>query len=134
MKVVEIRYMAPEDGAFECESNENHGFKGTFYRYKHTWNWQVKFCEACAEGKAHRAPYKPVGEIQLTRRLELVHSDVASPMKTESSEGAKYSVTFIDNYSRCITLYLMKLKQIVKLKCYEQTMVGNTHLQSLKIF
>ncbi len=54
---------------------------------------KLSFCEACAEGKAHRAPFKPVGEIQSTRRLELVHSDVAGPMKTKSFGGAKYFVT-----------------------------------------
>jgi transposase InsO family protein len=71
---------------------------------------KLSFCEACAEGKAHRAPFKPVGEIKSTRRLELVHSDVAGPMKTESFGGAKYFVTFIDDYSRCVTVYPMKYK------------------------
>ena len=74
---------------------------------------KLSFCEACAEGKAHRAPFKPVGEIQSTRRLELVHSDVAGPMKTESFGGAKYFVTFIDDYSRCVTVYPMKHKSEV---------------------
>ena len=74
---------------------------------------KLSFCEACAEGKADRATFKQVGEIQSTRRLELVHSDVAGPMKAESFGGAKYFVTFIDNYSRCITVYPMKHKSEV---------------------
>jgi hypothetical protein len=73
----------------------------------------LSFCQACAEEKAHRAPFKPVGEIRSTRRLELVNSDVAGPMKTESFGGAKYFVTFIDDYSRCVTVYPMKHKSEV---------------------
>ena len=49
---------------------------------------KLRFCDACAEGKAHRALFKPVGEIQSTRRLELHHSVVVGPMKTESFGGA----------------------------------------------
>jgi hypothetical protein len=74
---------------------------------------KLSFCEACAEGKAHRALFKPVGEIKSRRRLELVHSDVAGPMKTESFGGAKYFVTFIDDYSRCVTVDPMKYKSEV---------------------
>ncbi len=36
----------------------------------------------CVEGKMHRLPFKPVGEIRSTRQLELVHSDVCGPMST----------------------------------------------------
>ena len=44
----------------------------------------LDFCDACVEGKSHRAPFKAVEEVQSKKRLELVHSDVAGPMKTES--------------------------------------------------
>ena len=66
---------------------------------------KLDFCEACAEGKSHRAPFKPVGEVQSKKRLELVHSDVARPIKTESLGGGRYFVTFIDHFSRCVTVY-----------------------------
>ena len=66
---------------------------------------KLDFCEACAEGKSHRAPFKPVGEVQSKKRLELVHSDVAGPMKTESLGGARYFVTFIDDFSIRIPLH-----------------------------
>ena len=45
---------------------------------------KLDFCEACAEGKSHRAPFKPVGEVQSKKRVELVHNDVAGPMKNKS--------------------------------------------------
>ena len=32
----------------------------------------------------HRNPFKPVGEIRSTEKLQLIHSDVCGPMSTES--------------------------------------------------
>ena len=58
----------------------------------------LSFCEGCVEGKMHRKPFKPVGEIRSTRKLQLVHSDVCGPMHTESIGGRKYFVTFIDDF------------------------------------
>ena len=60
---------------------------------------KLSFCEGCVEGKMHRQPFKPVGEIRSIRKLQLVHSDVCGPMSTESIGGRKYFVTFIDDYS-----------------------------------
>ncbi|CAB3979999.1 Retrovirus-related Pol poly from transposon TNT 1-94 [Paramuricea clavata] len=39
-----------------------------------------------------------------------VHSDVCGPMQTESFGGARYFVTFTDDYSRCCAVYFMKQK------------------------
>lgn len=71
------------------------------------------FCEGCVEGKMHRAPFKSVGEIRSTRKLQLVHSDVCGLMRTESIGGHKYFVTFIDDYSRCCAVYYLKQKSEV---------------------
>ena len=30
---------------------------------------KLDFCEACVEGKSHRAPFKAVGEVQSKKRL-----------------------------------------------------------------
>lgn len=66
---------------------------------------KLDFCEACVEKKSHRALFKPVGEVEAKKRLELVHSDVAGLMRTQSFGRARYFVTFIDDCSRCVTLY-----------------------------
>ena len=44
-------------------------------------------------------------------------------MQTESIDGAKYSVTFIDDYSRCCKVYFLKQKSEVlgKFKEFEKT-------------
>ena len=60
-----------------------------------------------------RKPFKLLGEIRSTRRLELVHSDVCDPMQTESIGGKRYFVTFIDDYSRCCSIYFLKYKSEV---------------------
>jgi transposase InsO family protein len=93
---------------------------------------KLSFCEACAEGKAHRAPVKPVGEIKSTRMLELVHSDVARPMKTESFGDAKYVVTFVDDYSRCVTVYQMNYKSEV-LEKFKEWEAAETNQAECKI-
>ena len=41
---------------------------------------KCSFCEGCVEGKMHRKPFKPVGEIISKRRLQCVHSDLCGPM------------------------------------------------------
>lgn len=63
---------------------------------------KLDFCESCAQEKAHQAPFRLVGEVQSKKRLKLVHSDVAGPMKAESLGRTRYFITFIDDYSRCV--------------------------------
>ena len=74
---------------------------------------KLSFCEACVKGKSHRMPFKPVGAIRSSRKLELIHSDVCGPMHTESIGGRKYFVTFIDDYSRCCAVYFLRHKSEV---------------------
>ena len=59
---------------------------------------ELSFCKGCVEGKMHRKPFKPLGEICSTQKLQLIHSDVCGPMSMESIGGQKYFVTFIDDY------------------------------------
>ena len=47
-----------------------------------------------------RASFPSDGGTRATQVLELVHSDVCGPMKTLSFGGARYFVTFIDDFSR----------------------------------
>ncbi len=84
---------------------------------------EVPFCEGCLEVKLSRKPYKPVGKIRSKCKLQLIHSDVCGPMQAESIGGAKYFVTFIDDYSRCCKAYFLKKKSEVlsKFKEFEKT-------------
>ena len=82
---------------------------------------RLSFCEGCVHGKMQRKPFKSVGGIRSTRKLQLVHSDVCGPMQTESIGGKRYLVTFIDDYSRCCAVYFLRKKSEVlsKFKDFE---------------
>lgn len=87
---------------------------------------KLSFCEGCIEGKMHRKPFKPVGEIRSKRKLQCVHSDVCGPMPTESNGRKKYFVTFIDDYSRYCSVYLIQNKSEVLDKFKEFEAVTTT--------
>ena len=60
-----------------------------------------------------RRPFKSVGEIRSTRKLQRVHRDVCGPMPVDSIGGKRYFVTFIDDYTRYCKVYFMKNKSEV---------------------
>ena len=72
-------------------------------------------CQGCAMGKQHRQPFpkKSQSQSRSSQPLELIHSDVCGPMSVNSVGGSTYFVTFIDDYSRFTTVYLMKHKSEV---------------------
>ena len=82
---------------------------------------KLSFCEGCVEGKMQCKPFKPLTHQQSKRKLELVHSDVCGPLQVESIGGSRYSVTFIDDYSRCVSVFFIKHKTEVfeKFKIFE---------------
>lgn len=76
-----------------------------------TDNVQVlKECVPCLEGKMAAKQF-PVGEARRANKiLELIHSDVCGPLPESSFGGARYLVTFTDDYTRKTFGYLMKHK------------------------
>ena len=65
-------------------------------------------CNACQHGKAHQLPF-PISSNVSSFSLELIFSDVWGPAKT-SSGGFQYYVSFIDDYSKFVWIYLLKRK------------------------
>ena len=84
-------------------------------------NSKLSFCEGCIEGKMQRKPFKPVAHQLSKKNLELVYSDVCGPLQVESIAGNLYFVTFIDDYSRCVSVHFIKHKAEVfeKFKLFE---------------
>lgn len=79
----------------------------------HTNELKATFnCEVCLKAKMTALPFdesrNPCGEI-----LKIVHSDVVGPFRTESTERAKYFVTFIDDCSRWCEVYFLREKGCV---------------------
>ena len=66
-------------------------------------------CDFCLFGKQHRVSFN----IPSTRKLnvlDLVHFDVCGPIDVETLGGNKYFVTFIDDASRKVWVYVLKTK------------------------
>ena len=65
-------------------------------------------CESCQLGKHTRVSFPKRLNNRTKSHFELVHTDVWGPCRTASTLGFQYCVTFIDDYSRCTWLFLMK--------------------------
>ncbi|GMF54606.1 unnamed protein product [Phytophthora fragariaefolia] len=87
-------------------------------------------CAGCCMGKmrADDFPRHPTNLVKSASVLELVHSDVMGPMQTRSPGGCTFAVTFIDDYSRHVTVYFMKAKSEVlsKFKIFNAAMKNPT--------
>lgn len=66
-------------------------------------------CVTCLEGKQTRLSFKS-SHSRATQLLETVHSDICGPMETTSLGGAKYFITFIDDFSKKVFVYFLKKK------------------------
>lgn len=91
-------------------------------------------CIACSKGKTARKPFKENGT-RATKLLELIHSDVCGPISIESMGGAKYFVSFIDDFSKKVFVFTMKQKSEVFNKFIEfKRMVENQCETKIKKF
>jgi len=77
----------------------------------------INQCEDCVMGKTHRTAMPSSRTHYTTKVLEMVHSDVCGPMTNASIGGAKFFVTFIDDFSRYIVVVPLKSKAEV-LQCF----------------
>src|SRR6202022_3073049 len=68
-------------------------------------------CEGCVMGKHTHEPFKQV-ETRASEVLQLVHTDVGEADMISWS-GKRYYVTFIDDYSRCVWVYVIEKKSDV---------------------
>ena len=84
-------------------------------------------CSGCELGKFTRSPWK-IGRNRANRIGELIHSDVWGPIATPSLGGARYYVTFKDDFSGYLTVYFMKKKSEVPayLRLYAAMLLNET--------
>ena len=90
-------------------------------------------CEPCILRKQTKFTSKKTAA-QAKYPLELVSSDVCGPINPVSSDGFKYVVSFIDNYSGYTFLYFMKEKSDAE-KCLQKCLadispLGKVHCLS----
>jgi len=72
-----------------------------------------EICEACELGKQSRKSFPKHKAWRAEMLLQLVHTDVCRPMKTESLNGSRYYTLFIDDFNRFCWMYFMKQKSEV---------------------
>ena len=85
-------------------------------------------CVGCVLGKSHRTPIPKASSSRATKLMELVHSDVCGPIEVQSLGGARYFVSFIDDFSKWTVVYFMRRKSEV-LEYFKQfrTLAENRH-------
>ena len=59
-------------------------------------------CAGCLVGKHPEMKYDVGKEHRFVSTLDLIHNDVAGPIPTNSINGCRYFLTFIDDYYRSI--------------------------------
>jgi len=69
-------------------------------------------CETCIRGKMTKGPFTNSSRGK-TELLEVIHSDLCGPMSVNSNGGARYFVTFIDDFSRWCETHFLKSKDQV---------------------
>jgi len=65
-------------------------------------------CESCQLGKHIRSYFPSSVSQRASSSFALVHSDIWGPSRIKSNLVFQYFVTFIDDYSRCTWVLLMK--------------------------
>lgn len=69
-------------------------------------------CEVCSSGKLTALSF-PKSSQKNTDILDIIHTDVCGPMRTESRGKAKYFITFTDDCSRWTAVYFLQNKSDV---------------------
>ncbi|KAL3662242.1 hypothetical protein V7S43_019078 [Phytophthora oleae] len=76
----------------------------------------MALCGGCMKGKQTVAHFPSRSLSKTTKVLQLVHTDVMGPMKTKSKGGARYVLTFVDDYSKYVVAYFITKKSEVPVK------------------
>ena len=95
---------------------------------------KLPICEYCFVGKATRLPF--VNAKRATSKLQLIHSDIYDSMNVRTRHGAKYFITYIDDFTYFGHVYLISHKFEV-LDCLTQFTILvenklNTKIKALK--
>lgn len=88
-------------------------------------------CGACLSAKAHRLPTMKIPGVRTTFLGELTHSDICGPMEVETTDGARFFIVFVDDYTRAIRVYLLRHKSeaLDAFKLYIQQMLAPKGIQ-----
>lgn len=69
-----------------------------------------KTCEGCLLSKQTRKSFPGQASFTAMEKLELVHCDLCGPIKPSTPAGNKYFMFLVDDYSRMMWVYMLKIK------------------------
>lgn len=75
-------------------------------------------CTDCLVGKQHRNAIPKQSSWRAKEVLELIHSDICGPIKPASNSGKRYTLCFIDDFSRKAWVYLL-VEKLEALRCFK---------------
>lgn len=91
-------------------------------------------CIACIEGKQSRLPFPKKSYTRASEKVGLIHSDLCGPMSVSSFSGARYLLTFIDDFTRMTFGYFIKTKdEVLPVFKIFKTLVENQANLKIKI-
>ena len=96
------------------------------------WKRETGFCEPCVKGKSHWLLFQQCSSNRVSRPLQLIHCDVCG---TASLGGGEYFVTFVDEHTHHVWIYILKYKSEV-LQCFRglKALVEKTCGEKVKVF
>lgn len=69
-----------------------------------------RICSPCMEGKATRSPFTPIPKPRTKMTAEMLHTDIAGPIRHQGPNGEKYFMKIIDDFSHFCVVYPLKSK------------------------
>ena len=69
-----------------------------------------KLCTDCIVGKHHRDPIPRKISWRASQILDLIHVDICGPITPMSNSNKRYTLCFIDDYSRRSWIYFLMEK------------------------
>lgn len=67
-------------------------------------------CTDCMVGKQHKDPIPKKSSWRASQKLQLIHVDICGPISPSSNSKKRYSLCFIDDFSRKAWIYLLNEK------------------------
>jgi len=78
-----------------------------------TVEFEKKFSEEYVLGKHPRTSFSRTAEYRAKEQLKLIHTNICGPITLESFSGKRYFISFINDFSRKTTMYVLKEKSEV---------------------
>ncbi|GJT20107.1 ribonuclease H-like domain-containing protein [Tanacetum coccineum] len=91
-------------------------------------------CEICQRAKQTREPF-PLSDHKSKSLGDLVHLDLWGPYKVTSSEGFRFFLTVVDDYTRAVWVYLIKSKdEVSHFITIFYNLIENQFKRKIKVF